>query len=167
MRHIIYIIALFASLAAGAQNTVTRGLKVSSAATADAAASAPAVVYDTLTVTPGDTLIRVSGYSKPLRATRESMFVTSRAADDIVAVELSISYLDLKGRTLHERTLWRRVIIPPGQTRKVDIPSWDPTQTFFYHRGPRPRTDGVTPYDVRVRPLRYVVEAKPVSSGQK
>lgn len=109
-------------------------------------------VADTLEICGDD--VSVSGYDKPLRATREAMFLTNLTELLLSGVELEINYSDLQGRELHHRTVWVECDLPPGATRRVDCQSWDRQHTFYYVKGPAPRVDRVTPYEVRVRPLR-------------
>lgn len=104
-------------------------------------------VFDTI-FSPADSLVRVSGYDKPLNSRKESLFVTNRLDRELTGVTLLLTYSDLSGRMLHEATRTINVIIPAGATRRLLFPSWDSQQTFYYRHGRRPRTQGVTPYDV-------------------
>lgn len=109
---------------------------------------------DTLGITGAD--VTVSGYDKPLRSACEAMFLTNASQLDITGVELEIHYFDLQGRELHHRTVWVECDLPPQATRRVECRSWDRQHTFYYSKGPKPGVDRVTPYEVRVRPLRAV-----------
>lgn len=126
-------------------------LRVRAAARSEVAA---ARAGDTVAVTAGAFVI--SGYDKPLRSVGESFFITNRGEEPITAIELKISYSDVRKRQLHERTLWVTVNLPGRATRRVDIASWDKRQTFYYVNGVQPRRDGATPFDVSVTPLRVV-----------
>ena len=138
------------ALSAGADNLTRRGLRVD-----QTKITAPAQpLSDTVTVTADS--IALSGYDKPLRSTGESFFVTNRMSVAIDGVEVELVYSDLQGRQLHRRRLLIKADIPQGETRRVDIRSWDKRQTLYYHRGPQPRSGVATPFDVRVTPLRVL-----------
>ncbi|MCI9285566.1 MAG: hypothetical protein HFJ91_07195 [Muribaculaceae bacterium] len=97
---------------------------------------------------PPDTLIELSGYDKPLRSRRETMLVTNRLGSHVTSLTVTITYLDLQGRQLHEATVDIPADIPPGATRMVSFPSWDRQLSYYYHLGQHPRTPNVTPYTV-------------------
>lgn len=103
--------------------------------------------FDTIS-TPAASLVVLSGYDKPLRATVETMFVTNRLPSDIVSLSLRITYLDMDGHQLHERDVEVRNVVPAGATRQIKVRSWDSQKSFYYHKGQRPRVDAVTPYEV-------------------
>lgn len=143
------IIAVLAALllaipAAEADKTLRGRLKPATKRSTSAAAA----VFDTI-VAPADTLVRLSGYDKPLNSRYETLFATNRGASEIVGLTLQLTYTDMQGRMLHEATQTVRTSIPPGATRQLRFPAWDRQQAFYYHRGRRPRTAGVTPFDVR------------------
>lgn len=98
----------------------------------------------------------ISGYDKPLRSTGESFFVTNHTDNNVSAIELCLSYFDTNKRQLHERTVWVTIDLPARATRRADIPTWDKRQTLYYVKGVEPRRDNVTPFDVVIKPLRYV-----------
>lgn len=102
--------------------------------------------------------IHLNGYDKPLRASVETMFITNGLADSISAVGITVEYLDLKGRKLHSRSECVRVELTPGDTRMVQLPTWDKNHSFFYAGGQHPRTSGVTPYRVRLS-ANYIVKS--------
>lgn len=98
-------------------------------------------------VIPDSAEVLLYGYDKPLRSHRETIFVTNNTRHGINAVAITAQYFDSKGRKFHQTH--RRVVveIPVGETRKVDFPSWDKQQSFYYVGSKRPRTSA-TPYDV-------------------
>lgn len=147
----LLLICLGAAFTAPADNTTRRGLRVDPSALA-APTDTVAVTEDTVSVSDGD--IVVSGYDKPLRSYGESFFVTNKPDSAITGVELTIDYRDIRGRQLHHRSLRHDIDLPAGETRRADIRSWDRRQTFYYIRGPKPRTSGVTPYDVKITVVR-------------
>lgn len=108
------------------------------------------------TIAPTDSVVAaaagaftVSGYDKPLRSRKESMFVTSRGGADVTALRFTVGYTDMDGRQLHRRSLWVDADIPSGQTRRVAFPSWDGQLTFYYYRSRPSRASGA-PYKVAV-----------------
>ena len=54
----------------------------------------------------------------------------------------------MQGRTLHQAVRRVRADIPSGTTRRIQFPSWDTQNSFYYRYSRRPRTANVTPYDV-------------------
>lgn len=112
--------------------------------------------YDTITA-PSDSLIRLSGYDKPLNSRYESLFVTNLTDCEIVSLTIRIVYKDMKGRILHEQTRRVNYPVPERSTRRVQIPSWDKQFTFYYVNGRTPRTANVTPYDVSCSVERIIL----------
>lgn len=99
--------------------------------------------------------VRISGFEKQLRATRETMFVTNRTQRPLEWLEIEVSYLDMKGRMLHKATHSLTVDIPPGESRLIDIPTFDRQNLFYYHRtGVSRRALQATPFKVAVEVLR-------------
>ena len=155
---IYFILAATVMASAVPDRTTRRGLK----AVAPTAVNAVAMRHDTVTPSP------VAGYDKPLRSSRETLFVTNRSSRTLKGVELRIIYLDAKGRQLHEAVHWLPADIPPGETRRLSFKSWDLQRTFYYRLTGRPRTSDGTMYDVSIRPLRAAYTRVPTtqSSGQ-
>lgn len=92
--------------------------------------------------------IGLSGYEKPLRSRNESIFVTNHSDHHITTLHLTLSYRDMQGRELHNRSISISCDIPSGATRLLTFPSWDRQQAFYYRLSSKPlRADG-TPYDV-------------------
>lgn len=89
------------------------------------------------------------GYEKTLRSTRETVFVTNRSARPTAALRFTVQYYDAQGRLLHSRVVNTSTEIPPGETRRVDFPSWDKQCTFYYVGSPRPRTSAI-PYSIKI-----------------
>lgn len=112
------------------------------------------VQADTITVQPQD--ITFKGYDKPLKSARETVIATSHLSYCISDMEVSITYNDMQGRSLHQRTLWVNADLKPRKSQLITFPSWDVQKSFFYHRGQQPRTPNVTPYDIRLRVLRVI-----------
>lgn len=138
------------SLTADAQRTTRRGIRPKPQ-TQDAKVAADTIFA------PADSLVTLSGYEKPLRSRRETFFVTNTSPQHISAVNITLEYLDSSGRQLHSRTITIPADIPPGETRKVDTPSWDTQLTFYYCESPPARvTARCYPYSVRSR-INYIL----------
>lgn len=151
MKRLFWILLASIAIVCAADNTLRRNTRVDIAPVA----GADTIASDTVVATAGQ--ITVSGYDKPLRSYGESFFVTNATRQRLSAVILDIQYLDLQGRQLHNRRATVAADIPAGETRRVDISSWDKRQTFYYHLGPKPRTRGVTPFTVRITPVAFVI----------
>lgn len=146
------LILLMAATAAVADNTMVRRLRP----IPRTEAVSPSLPRTDTIPAPSADSVPLSGYDKPLRATRETLCATNLTALPIVGLLVEITYTDLSGRQLHSRRVPLDTDIPPGETRLLSFPSWDTNHTFFYRRGPQPRTSGVTPYDVTMRIIHIV-----------
>lgn len=102
------------------------------------------------TVVPSAGMIVVSGFDKPLRSYRESVFVTNRSRRRLIGVRLTISYLDADGRLLHRAVQTLPADIPAGETRQLMFPSWDRQQAFYYELSSKPRRADGTPFSVAI-----------------
>lgn len=98
-------------------------------------------------VATGDSAMILRGYDKPLRSSKESIFVTNTLDLGVTAVHITIDYTDLQGRQLHRRARWIATDIPPRQTRQLSFPSWDRQQAFYYHLS-RPPRSSAAPYRI-------------------
>lgn len=107
----------------------------------------------TLVDNSGD--IRLSGYDKPLRSRRESLFVTNRTPHTITSLTLEIEYSDTRGRQLHKTVRAVKCHIPASETRRIDFPSWDIQQSFYYELSGKPQRADGTPYRVSCRTVGY------------
>lgn len=94
-------------------------------------------------------LVRFCGYEKVLRATSETLFIQNLSDSTILRTVFTIRYYDTSDRLIHSRTVSRHINIPPRETRRLDFPSWDKQQSYFYLHGPQPRRSA-TPYTVRI-----------------
>lgn len=115
-----------------------------------------AVLNDTVAL-PGTDSIAVAGFEKPLRVNKESVFVSNKSSRELISLSLDIIYMDMQGRMLHriERSL--DVTIPPGETRRVEFPSFDTSSLFYYHLSPSSsRAVSATPFDVNITVTRAV-----------
>ncbi len=115
----------------------------------------PAYQVDKITIVTSDTLLNtdnllyICGYEKALRSSRETIFIHNPTDSVIDHISLTIQYLDTSGRMIHKRSLSHDVDIPPKETRRYDIPSWDTQKSYYYIQGDRPRKTA-TPYDVSI-----------------
>ncbi|MDE6716732.1 MAG: hypothetical protein K2J70_00935 [Muribaculaceae bacterium] len=95
-----------------------------------------------------------SGFDKKLRSNQESFFITNHTDRTLTAVALYIDYLTPDGRQLHKKYYRLVCNIPPGETRKADIRTWD-TQNSFYYEKCAPSRGGGSPFTVRFDPVAY------------
>lgn len=103
------------------------------------------------TITSLDSKITVSGYEKTLRSKHESLLITNSTDSTIDELNITVDYLDIKGRQIHQRTVRIETEIPKGETRMATFPSWDKQCAWYYELCPPPRTtNNATPYRVKV-----------------
>lgn len=122
------------------------------------AASAPAATTPYDTIVPSSGMLTLSGYDKPLRSRRESIFITNRSRRTVVSVTLRIDYLDMEGRQMHRAEVTLPCDIPAGETRQLNFPTWDRQQAFYYHVTGKPRTSDGSPYTITATPTGCIVE---------
>lgn len=110
-----------------------------------------AAVFDTIACPAG--AIVCSGYDKPNRATKETLFVTNLTPDsiDVCGLILTFDYSDMNGRQLHQAHHCVRVNLPAGETRAIAVPSWDKNNSFHYFRSTAPQRKASTPYKVSAK----------------
>lgn len=149
MKYFILTLLLLCAVAAYADKTTRRGLKV-------APAKETVVSSDTLdSFVPSPGMIRLSGYDKPLRSTKESIFVTNASRRTLCFIDLEITYFDESGRQMHKRNIKLHVNIPGGETRQLTFSSWDKQRNLYYVKSGKPRTSDGTPYSISAK----VIEA--------
>lgn len=104
-------------------------------------------------------LLKVSfaGYDKEINSNTESFIIINPTDLTITGYEVRIDYLDLQDRMLHSRVVSKSCDVPPGETRKEDIKSWDIQHTYYYHLGNEPKKVA-TPYKVSLQPLSFRIE---------
>ncbi len=123
----------------------------------------PATGMRTSAAPAGDTLrtdipVRITGYEKPLRATKEPLMVTNLdTLRNLSEITLRIDYVTPDGTgMLHSRTVTLCPLVPPAQTRMMQLRSWDPNRLFYYHIN-RPNTSAqATPYTVTITPVTAI-----------
>lgn len=96
--------------------------------------------------------IEFLGFDKTLSSKIESFFISNNTDCILESVTIEIEYLTLDSRQLHKRYEQIFYTIPPGETRKIDIKSWDKQKSFYYHLSAKPRRQA-TPFTVRIIPL--------------
>lgn len=136
-------------LGAGAQRTI-RG-KLRAADRSQITADSVRAHLDTVVVAPGEHLLDINGYDKPLRSRRETFFATNNSDRAVAALAFTITYLDGSNRKMHAASHHSATSIPARETRQLSLRSWDVQNAFFYRRSTVPqRADQATPYDVRI-----------------
>lgn len=107
-------------------------------------------------VLPVDSVV-FSGYDKPAAATKEAFLVTNKTDVTLCGITVSITYKDMKDRMLHKRSSTIKCSIPPGETRKLEIPTWDSQMSYYYFRSAEPKRTA-TPYKVEIAPLSFLLQ---------
>ncbi len=119
---------------------------------------APLEVQDSLLpdgmaqIDPGD--VTLKGFSKRASDARESFFVTNHTAHRMSAVRLLLRYTTMSGELLTQRLVNVPVSLKPGETRLVEVKSFDVQRLFYYYAGPKPRKQA-TPFKVAYRLAGY------------
>lgn len=147
---ILLCLLTVATVAGGTRRQSTnRGrLKAVTAGYGAPAAAPDIIVADT--IVPDSSDISIAGYDKPVNASKETFFVINRTSRTITSLTITLSYVDMRGRQLHQATHTVECDIPPHQTRMTAVPSWDRQRSFHYHLSGKPRKQS-TPYDVSCR----------------
>ncbi|MDE6521384.1 MAG: hypothetical protein K2L17_01070, partial [Muribaculaceae bacterium] len=96
--------------------------------------------------------IRFYGFDKTVTSSMESFFISNALDSAIIGMEIEITYFDMQGRQLHKRTVPLTVNVPPHETIRTDIKSWDTQKSFYYHKSAKPKRQS-TPFDVKLRLL--------------
>lgn len=146
------LVALLGVTALTAQNLTRRPGRGTSSRPKVAATVAPAPA-DTLPAAYADSL-SISGFEKPLRSRHETFFVTNSSGSHVGSVEVEIDYRDLQGRQLHRAVHTVYCDLPPGQTRRLQVPAMDREGLMYYRLSPVPRgARHATPFDAVIRIL--------------
>lgn len=118
-----------------------------------------AIVPGSITVTRDDTIsghlvskVEISGYQKPAGSDKETFSVTNNTDKTLVAIEMNLEYLTPEGEQIHKRKVKADCDVPPGETRVVDLRSWDRQRSWYYLHGQKPRKQA-RPYTVLITPL--------------
>ncbi|MDE6359927.1 MAG: FxLYD domain-containing protein [Muribaculaceae bacterium] len=145
LRNLAIIATLLTLCPAAADRVVTTRKNLKPAETAPTPETSH--TYDTLVSPTG--AVRFCGYEKTIRASKETLFIENKTDSAISSISLTIEYIDNTGRQIHRRSLRQTTDIPPHQTRRYDIRSWDTQKTYYYKNGEQPRKSA-TPYDIRI-----------------
>lgn len=141
---LVVCMAVILSEPASGQRTTRQRLKPISS-------EAKVELYDTVFTSADSSRISFKGYEKTLRSSKESFYVTNRSDSTLERLILSIDYLDMAGRQLDRRTVEVELDMCAGETRRVDIASWDTQKVMYYYRSPKPKAEQATPYKVRIK----------------
>ncbi|MBR5725972.1 MAG: hypothetical protein IKX56_04465 [Muribaculaceae bacterium] len=98
--------------------------------------------------------VTLKGYSKRASDSKESFFVTNNTKHRMSAVRLLLRYTAMNGEMLTQRTVTVPVSLKPGETKLVEIKSFDVQRMFYYYAGPQPRKQA-TPFKVAFRLTGY------------
>lgn len=96
--------------------------------------------------------IRFYGFDKTVASNIESFFISNSLVETIIGMELDITYIDMKGRQLHKRSVSIDCDIPGGETKRYDIKSWDTQKSFYFHQSVKPKRQA-TPFNVKIELL--------------
>lgn len=100
--------------------------------------------------------IRFYGFDKTVGSAIESFFISNGLDTPICGMEIEITYTDMKGRQLHKRSVAVNCDLPPGETKRVDIRSWDTQKSFYFHKSVKPKRQA-TPFDTSIRLLSVTI----------
>lgn len=98
--------------------------------------------------------VKFSGYDKEVNSYLESFIITNPSEFTITGYEVRIDYLDLQDRLLHSKNVKELCEIPPKESRRIDIKSWDTQHTFYYYLGNEPKKVA-TPFKVIFTPISF------------
>lgn len=149
MRLVFTILLIAATLSASADKTTRKGLKAITVKEQTVKTDS----IDTFVPSPG--MIRLSGYDKPLRSYKESIYATNASRRVLSYINIEITYFDESGRQMHKRNVKLNVHIPAGETRQITFSSWDKQRNLYYIKSGKPRTSDGTPYSISAQ----VIEA--------
>ncbi len=98
--------------------------------------------------------VSLKGYSKRASDSKESFFITNNTGHRMSAVRLLLRYTTMGGEMLTQRTVTVPVNLKPGETKLVEVKSFDVQRLFYYYAGPQPRKQA-TPFKVAFRLTGY------------
>jgi hypothetical protein len=120
-----------------------------------AEASGNTATADTISVSS----ISISGYDKPVNASKETFLVVNHTDRTITELTVTFTYSDMQGRQLHKATHTVSCDIAPRETKMTAVPSWDRQRSFYYFKSASPRKQA-TPYNVSHRIDCVLAEAE-------
>ena len=98
--------------------------------------------------------VTLKGYSKRASDSKESFFITNNTRHRMSSVRLMLRYSTMQGELLTQRTVTVPVSLKPGETKLVEVKSFDVQRLFYYYAGPQPRKQA-TPFQVAYRLTGY------------
>ena len=98
--------------------------------------------------------VTLKGFSKRASDSKESFFITNNTKHRMSAVRRLLRYTTMKGELLTQRTVTVPVNLKPGETKLVEVKSFDVQRLFYYYAGPQPRKQA-TPFQVAFRLTGY------------
>lgn len=98
--------------------------------------------------------VTLKGFSKRASESKESFFITNNTNHRMSAVRLLLRYTTMSGEMLTQRTVNVPVNLKPGETKLVNVKSFDVQRLFYYYAGPQPRKQA-TPFKVAYRLTGY------------
>ena len=98
--------------------------------------------------------VTLKGFSKRASDSKESFFITNNTKHRMSAVRLLLRYTTMKGELLTQRTVTVPVNLKPGETKLVEVKTFDVQRLFYYYTGPQPRKQA-TPFQVAFRLTGY------------
>ncbi len=98
-----------------------------------------------------------TGYDKPLTSARETWIVQNNTDAAIRSMRVEITYLTPEGKLLHKREADVKSAVPAGETRMVEVKSFDSQKSFYYYKSQAPRRSA-TPYMVKIRIVSIVID---------
>ena len=98
--------------------------------------------------------VSLKGYSKRASDAKESFFITNNTNHRMSAVRLLLRYNTMNGELLTQRQVNVPVSLKPGETKLVEVKSFDVQRLFYFYAGPKPRKQA-TPFKVAYRLTGY------------
>ena len=152
--------ALLLLLVAG---TLDMGARVRSTRKNLRSTEVPVAVLDTVDGLLPDSLmtvdpaaVTIKGFAKRASDSKESFFITNNTRHRMSAVRLLMRYTTMNGELLTQRSVTVPVSLKPGETKLVEVKSFDVQRLFFFYAGPQPRKQA-TPFKVSYRLTGYDV----------
>ncbi|MBD5347676.1 MAG: hypothetical protein HDR84_00305 [Bacteroides sp.] len=99
--------------------------------------------------------VKFSGFDKPRNSKYETFFITNNTDRILTGVNLYIEYQTTDGQMLHKRFYPLRCNIPPGETRNVQLNSWDTQHSFVFEKSATSSKSNATPFKVIFDPVAF------------
>jgi len=157
-RHIVMTVAAVAMVLMSAApswsrtRTTQKGLRTAEVPVAVLEAD-DAMLPDSLTGVDAHA-VSLKGFNKRASDSKESFFITNNTSGRMSAVRLLLRYTTLGGELLHQRVVTVPVSLKPGETRLVEIKTWDVQRLFYFYQSSKPRK-AATPFKVAYRLTGY------------